>query len=259
MSGSKLRIWYQNPVPFLDAYQGLHDLLKQTLGAMGREGTEIDNKWQKGGYADPTHAFTMAYSALHQALGVRSAQKEGYDAVVIGNSLDIGLREARSITDIIVTGVTESALHVASSLGNRYAFVVIHNGIAQLMDNLVRAYGMGDRLARIAHLGISLSEAASLYGDPEELVRLFSEKASRTIAESGAEVIIPGCTILSSFLNASKIYEIDGVPVIDPVWAGVKMAEVMVDLRKSYGIGVCRASIYRAYPEWEKEIRIDLK
>ena len=75
----------------------------------------------------------------------------------------------------------------------------------------------------------------------------------KDIREDEAEVVIPGCTIVSTMLTSQKVFEIDEVPIIDPVYAGIKMAEVLVDLKKTYGIGVCRASIYAAAAGWEKE------
>ncbi|MFH0813071.1 MAG: aspartate/glutamate racemase family protein, partial [Pseudomonadota bacterium] len=169
---------------------------------------------------------------------------------------DFGLKEARSIVNIPVTGVLESALYVASSLGSTYSIIVVHNQTGQLLANTVKYYGMTGRLARIADMGIPLPEVADTYKNTEKLMSLFNAAAQRTIKEDYAEVIIVGCTILSSLLTANKVHSFDGVPVIDPVWAGIKMAEVLVDVRRNYGIEVCRSSVYGACPDWEKEIPI---
>ena len=256
MAATALKIWYQNPVPLLDEFKGLEILLQQTIREMGRERTEVDLKWLKAGFFNPTFSYTLTYNTLSQTQRIYEAEKEGYDAIVIGNAIDFGLREARSIVSIPVIGVLESALYVASSLGNKYSIVVIHNQTGQFIENTVKQYGMTDRLAKLADLGVTLSEVAALYGDPEKLMGMFKENALKTIKEDNAEVIIAGCTILSSLLTLQKIHSIEGVPVIDPVYAGIKMAEVMVDLQRSYGVGVCRSSIYNTCPDWEKEIPI---
>ena len=85
---------------------------------------------------------------------------------------------------------------------------------------------------------------------------LFNKAAQKTIKEDYAEVIIVGCTILSSLLTANKVHSFEGVPVIDPVWAGIKMAEVLVDVHRKYGIEVCRSSVYGTCPDWEKALTI---
>ena len=108
MDQKGIKIWYQNPVPLLDEFKGLEQLLAQTTKNMGRENTEVEQKWLKEGFFNPTYAYTLTYNTLSQAQTVYAAEKEGYDAVVIGNALDFGLREARSIVKIPVTGVLAS-------------------------------------------------------------------------------------------------------------------------------------------------------
>jgi hypothetical protein len=51
---------------------------------------------------------------------------------------------------------------------------------------------------------------------------------------------------------------LDGVFIIDPVWAGIKMAEVLVNLRRSYGIEVCRSSGYGICADWDRDIPLSL-
>lgn len=254
MSIQGVKIWYQNPVPFLEEFKGLESLIGQTTKGMGREGTQIDQKWLQQGFFNPTFSYTLAYNLLSQTQRIHAAAHEGYDAVVIGNALDFGLREARSIMSIPVAGVLESALYFASSLGHSYAVVVVHNQTGQLLADTVKQYGMTDRLVTIADMGVPLAEVADTYKNVDRLLRLFDEAARNAIHEHHAEVIIAGCTILSSLLTLSKVHAVDSIPVIDPVWAGIKMAEALTDVRRNYGIGVSRASVYGTCPDWEKEI-----
>ena len=48
---------------------------------------------------------------------VHRAVREGFDAFLIGNIADPGLREAREIANIPVLGLCESALHIACMMG----------------------------------------------------------------------------------------------------------------------------------------------
>jgi Asp/Glu/hydantoin racemase len=77
---------------------------------------------------------------------------------------------------------------------------------------------MFDRLLKIADMGVALAEVAQVYQNTERLLSLFCQTAQKTIRETGAEVIIVG-TILSTLVNLQKIYLLDGVPIIDSVWA----------------------------------------
>jgi len=98
-----------------------------------------------------------------------------------------------------------------------------------------------------------------LYDDPDELVGTFKDIARKAVRDDKAEVIVAGCTILGSILTQEKITELDGVPIIDPVWAGIKMLEVLVDLKATFGVGVCRNSIYASAPGWEQDKAIDFQ
>jgi Asp/Glu/hydantoin racemase len=105
-------------------------------------------------------------------------------------------------------------------------------------------YGLTERLASIRGLGVTSEEAMRLYSNPKKLINLLTEKAKIFIKDDGAEVIIPGCTILSTVLSANNCCEINGVPIIDPIAASIKMAEVLVDLRKSCKYQVSRTGLY---------------
>lgn len=238
----------------MDAFKGLEDLLQLTTAKMGRDGTAVSLKWLKQGFFDPTFSYTLSFNVVSQAQRILGAPKEGFDAVVIGNALDFGLREARSVVDIPVAGVTEGALYLASSLGKNYSFVVVHNQTGQFLADLIKQYGMTDRLASIADMGVPLAEVAAVYQNTDRLINLFAETARRTIQNDHAEVVVAGCTILSSLLTMKNIHDVDGVPIVDPVWAGIKMAEILVDLKRAYGIGASRSTVYKACPDWDKEI-----
>ncbi|MFC2046800.1 aspartate/glutamate racemase family protein [Chloroflexota bacterium] len=223
---------------------------------MVREGTTVEVQWLKAGYSEPTYAWTESYNAVEGVKRYYEAWKTGYDGVVIGCMLDPGLVEARSLIDIPVSGALQSSLLIANCLGNKYSVITIHRAIAALQTDKIKRYGLAEKLASIRHTDIRPMEIAALYAKPASLIEMFSELAVKAVREDGAEVIIPGCTCLSTFLTAQNVYEIEKAPIIDPVWAGIKMAEVLVDLKKSYGVVVSRAGIYSAPIQWEKEMPI---
>jgi len=90
-----------------------------------------------------------------------------------------------------------------------------------------------------------------------KLVKLVTDEMARVMRENGAEVFIVGCTVAATVLTMQGVNEVNGAPVIDPIAATIKMAETLVELKRGYGIGVCKASIY--YPPrsgWEQEVPI---
>lgn len=258
MSGKKIKIWYENPVPSSEASKPLKELLQKNISKMVREGTEVDIKFHETGFHDPTFSYTMAYNAIYGMQAAYKAEKKGYDAVVVGCFLDPGLRESRSIVNIPVTGVAESALYVAYSLGSKCSIISINPAVTALLENLVKMYGMENKVVCITDVGFTSRDAIVAYSNPEKLIDIFVKKAQKTIEEYKAEVLIPGCTILSSLLTNQGINIIEDAPLVDPVMAGIKMAEILVDFQRIFGMGVCRRTIYSAYPDWEKEIPIKI-
>ena len=248
-----MKIWLGNPIPPSDGPDAFGDMLKENVKTMGREGTICEVKWLKSGYLSSSHAWTGMYNAIEGVKCYYEAWKTGYDAVVIGCIGDPGLTEARSLIDIPVAGVCQSAVLIASCLGNKFSIIVHNQALVAILTDNIRSYGMIDKLASVRCIDISAIEGLNA---PAKLMSEFSEAVARIADEDEAEVIIPGCTITSSILTANKVHEIEKIPVIDPVWAGIKMAEVLVDLKQTYGTGVCRSGIYSAAAGWEKEIPI---
>lgn len=253
-----MKLAYIQPVQFSEEYKLFDNVVKENFKTMVRVGTEVDVLWLKTGYSEPAYTWLETYNAVEGVKACYRAWKMDYDGVIIGCTQDPGLMEARSIVDIPVAGVTESSVMIASSLGSKFSLVCLLPAEAASIADKIRRYGLTDRLASIRYTELGPEEAGGLYAEPAKLVSVFRESATRAVREDKAEVIIAGCTLLSSILTRQKVHSIDMVPLIDPVWAGIKMAEVLVDLKKAYGVGVCRKSIYAAPVNWEREIPIEL-
>jgi len=183
---------------------------------------------------------------------VMQAERDGCDAVFISCNLDIGLYEARSLVDIPVTATLESAALVAHMMAARYSLITVdhQNGMIQRM--MLRQYGLDGRLASHRPIGI---DANDLYPDrtPEEDVfRVAVDVARRCVEEDGAELIIAGCTHIGSVLSSrmDRTLAAIGVPVLDGMVTGFKMAEMMADACRLTGLpGASRAGYFRHPPE----------
>jgi len=251
-----MRIWVEGPTPYTKKGEFLYDALRKNLKVIARQGTDTELHWPKSGYSDPTYVWTRSYNAIEGVKSVYEAWKKGYDAFVISCMMDPGLAEARSIVDIPVTAGLESAAMVACLLGNKFSIIGLHAPSEPIYADRVNNYGFSARLASIRCAGLTSVEAMDLYAYPEKLINAFSDVALKAIREDGAEAIILGCTAVSSIFTAREVYEIENVPLVNGVVAAVKMAEVMVDLRKAHGMAVCKRSLYAAAANWEKEIPI---
>jgi len=165
---------------------------------------------------------------------VMKAEKEGYDAVFISCNLDIGLYEARSLVGIPVTATLESAALLAYAMGTKYSLITVDDQNGRIQEMILNQYGLEGKLASYRPIGI---DANDLYPErtPEDIVyQKAVEVSKRCVEEDGAEIIIPGCTLIGSVLThrMDRAIETIGVPILDGMTTGFKMAEMMVDLRK---------------------------
>jgi len=252
-----MKLLFIRPVPFAERDRAQDVAMKENIKSMVREGTSVTIGSLRAGYRGVDYSWPRLYNSVEQVKSSYRAWKAGYDGVIVGCFHDPGLIEARSIIDIPVTGVLQSAILIASCLGNRFSVIAVDRVSGAAITERIEKYGLAGKLASIRCLSIGSQEAQEAYADPPRLVSLLTEVATKAVKEDEAEVIIPGCTILSSILTYQGVYEVDGVPIIDPVWAGIKMAEVLVDLKMAYGVGVCRASVYSPFVNWEKTIPIE--
>jgi allantoin racemase len=162
---------------------------------------------------------------------VKWAEKEGYDAVVIGCFYDPGFREAKELVTIPVVPVGMVTMHVAATLGHKFSVIVGRRKWIPRIESNVFMYGLERKLASFRVINFTVPRMAE---EPEKLKGAILEEAKKAIEEDGAEVIVLGCTFESGFMR-----ELVGklrVPVLDPVVTSWKFAEMMADLYRKVGL-----------------------
>ena len=166
---------------------------------------------------------------------VRSAEGQGFDAVIIACFSDPGLDAAREATTIPVLGIQESAMHLAAQLGDRFSvFTTLDRRVPVRHHAALRA-GLERRLASCPVLDLPVLDTVT---DRERVVNLLLRAGRQAVEEDGAEVLILGCAGLGDL--APRVQQILGVPVIDPNAAALKLAESLVDL----GLAHSKARLY---------------
>jgi allantoin racemase len=175
------------------------------------------------------------------------AERQGYDAAVIGCFYDFGLEEGRELTErLVVTAPCESSVLLAASLGHTFSIIVgRRKWIPQMHANVVR-YGLQSRLASFRTIDLWVPQ---YHEDEAETARRFREQARKAVHEDGAEVIILGCTASAGFYR--ELQEELGVPVIDSAIAALKRAEHLVDLRDRFGWSHSKVGGYESPPRQE--------
>jgi len=229
------------------AYDTINADIKQYLEKYKDDGTEVDVLSMPRG---PKHLEYLYYQSIayHEILkAVKKAEKEGYDAAIIGCFDDPALYPAREICEtMFVTGPAESAMQLATTLGGSFSIIVGRDKwISQMREN-VRKYGFADKLASFRSLGLGVLE---FHADPALTVKRMREEIQKAVKEDKAEVIILGCTMEFGFFEQLQVEF--GVPVIDVMLASFKHAEFLVGIKQKMNWFTSKALTFASPPAEE--------
>jgi len=218
-----MRILWINPVG-TDVFDApMLELLQQVK----RPDTSVEVVSLKRG---PHHVEYHYYEALiltEMLHTVKRAEKEGFDAAVIGCFYDPGLREAREITErLVVTAPAEATMLLACSLGHKFSIIVGRDKwIPKMEENVIR-YGLKDRLASFKAVDLGVHD---FQADLKRTKQRLRAAAKEAIQSDRAEVIILGCTAEFGFFR--ELQSELGAPVLDAVVTPFKYAEYLVELK----------------------------
>jgi allantoin racemase len=249
-----MRILYIDPVGVEVVEEGF-----RFLKSHRQAGTELTMIHLPRG---PEHLEYRYYEALVRVdilHLVKQAERDGFDAAVIGCFYDTGLQDAREVAQrMVVVAPCEASTHIASTLGDKFSIIVgRRKWIPQMMENVVR-YGMKERLACFKTVDLGVLE---FHEDEEETARRFREAGREAVERDGAEVLILGCTATYGFYH--ELQEELGVPVIDSMVAAFKTAEFAAELKDRFGWSHSKIGGYESPPPeefapWRLEEQYDL-
>jgi allantoin racemase len=236
------RILYIDPVGVEVVAEG-----KEFLASHKRQGTELTMVTLPRG---PEHLEYRYYEALvlvdilHL---IREAERQGFDAAVIGCFYDVGLQDAREVAErMVVVAPCEACVHIAATLGDKFSIIVgRRKWIPEMMENVVH-YGMKERLASFKSVDLGVLE---FHQDEKETARRFVEVGREAVEQDGAEVLVLGCTATYGFYR--ELQDELGVPVIDPMLASFKTAEFAADLKNQFGWTQSKVGGYESPPPGE--------
>ncbi len=234
---------------------------RKTTELAAETGTTVDVGGLRKAYSGIT-TYEEGYGGIQMALRAHEAEKNGYDAFIIGCSSDMGLKECRALVNIPVVAPTESTVLLASTLGYKFSTINLQPSTNAGMENAIKNTGLISKLASM-RCSPELTHAKTfdmMFGNEKEkqkLTDLLTAEISKAVTEDGAEAVFVTCTVTSSFLTMRGIREVAGAPVLDLYAAALKLAETLVDLKRAYGTAVCKRSIYLGPAAgWEKEVSV---
>lgn len=196
----------------------------------------------------PKTPYLPSAAVFHNQLfqTIIEAENEGFDGVVIGCCADPGLRDAKRLVSIPVTGPFEALAHTAPALGR--LTIIAGRKNSGSWDYLSRVYGLTPYLA-------SVREAPFDHPSPDVSMRLFKEdeaalrhmvltemdravretgieQSRRAVHEDGATVLFFACTLWAGLLE--PVARAVPATVLDPMITPLKYIEHLATVRKHY-------------------------
>lgn len=242
-NGAPMRIWYQSFTDH-DETRAYHDRLSEHLASVARPGTTIE----VAGMSPPArrHRITELRCALDALKNAIRAEREGYDAYILGHFQDSGLWDARSAVEIPVVGLGENAMLHACTLGRKIGLITIHPVHIPYHEDQVLRYGLQQRVVAVAAVESAANDYVNAFGDPKVAKAIAAKytKEIEALAAKGIEVMIPAGGLPSLLFGAELKVSAAPAVVLDSVALAVKAAEMAVDLKRFNGTAPSRASTF---------------
>lgn len=255
-----MKLWYQS-MTNLSRQGDYQRVLTGILNRVKEPDTEIEvhGMTKVGGIGDQFRYLEFC-ETIELFENVHKAIDRGFDAFLIGNIGEPGLRAAREIADFPVLGLCESAVHMACIMGGSFSFVTINDKYTPRIVENVNTYGLQSRFAGAHKMNITrlldLEDGFENAAARERIVGDF-ERAAELGAAAGSEVVIAAGGVVSALLshwgmNTTKV----GVPILDGITNLVKMGEMAVRIRQLTGQFTSKKRIYAPPPlEQIQELR----
>lgn len=230
-----MKIWYQSASSY--GYEPVFDdygrTLEEQCRRIVRPDTEVHIEGIEVMVRDIENLKSLQYYQKIQTLNnLLRAEREGYDAFVMGCTLDVGVDEGKAMVDIPVVGISEASYHLAMMLGHLFAVVTSSSAFFQVFKEQVDRYGLSTKYLQGPYIyPASEEEIALALKDPQPLMEKFKKVAEKAI-EDGASVIIPNPAFIATLVHRSGLTKIQDALVLDTISVAVKTAEMLVDLKK---------------------------
>lgn len=240
-----MKLWYQSLTREGGAWGNYPKALRRVLDKVKAPGTEIEvHGLTKTGGAGDQYRYLEFLETAEVLENVHIAMERGFDAFLIGNICDPGLREAREFASIPVLGLCESSLHLACMMGASFSLVTINAKFTPRIIENVDRYGLKSRMAAVSRMQVErLMDLSAAFEEGEARSRIAAEfdRAARANAEAGAEVVIAAGGVVMALLADADIHEAGGheaaagLPILNGISALVKTGEMAVGLSRVMG------------------------
>jgi allantoin racemase len=220
------RICFLNPFG-TDSYDAL---IRETVSPSLPSDTELEIRHLEDSPANIDYFAPLTLGEVAVMRATIEAERDGFDAMVIGCCYDPGLAAARELTTMPVVGALEASLSMTLFFGHRFALVTDHHKAAPKIENLIRQYGFESNCRAVTAIEWFIDD---MVNDPDAVARDAYARCSETLERERAEVAVIGCTIVAACYERAALagaQELRDLAVINPNLMAVKQAQILAEL-----------------------------
>ena len=237
-----MKILYLMPNNMANTPEGKHTLQEREayLLRWAAPGTEI-RPFDVPGAPEAIETTADEYAAVPPTLERVSelTSKEPWEAIILGCFSDLGVDVLRESLSIPIVGPGEASLLLAASLSRRFSILVSSEAAIPGTDRQVRLLGMEGRVAGIRSLEMPTLEIRK---DPAGCIRAVLAAGRESMSQDRAEALILGCMSMGFLDVAEAVAPELGIPVLNPVVASLKFAELLVGAKLTHFRNVPKAA-----------------
>jgi allantoin racemase len=156
-------------------------------------------------------------------------EREGFDVLIPWCGGDPGVIACREAVKIPVVGPLQSSCVIASTLGYRFGVITPLFKNIKLVEQRIWNLKFHHFLAKVRSVDIPVLE---LRKDLFILLETLTKLIKIMIKEDGADVIVMTC--MGFFGLPEELMKRVPIPIIDPGWAAIKMAETYAHMKLAH-------------------------
>lgn len=183
---------------------------------------------------------------VQSVAGIVAAEREGFDAVLVGHFQDSCLYEARTAVDIPVIGHGEAAMLQATMVGGRIGIISIDPVYIPWHREQIRTYGLESRVVDVRAMTITPDQAVAAADDPDAyavIKQAFVTLAEEMVRESQVDVVMSAGGLFA-LLSAHDTVGVAGALVVNPTLLAVRQAEASLSIARTNGTPVSRGGTF---------------
>lgn len=223
-----VKVVYVVPGPMGRTEEGRTEMERRLtlLRRYAAPGTEMDILDVDDGPASIESLYEEYLSIPNTVEKMIEAEKEGYDAAILGCYGDPGLDAMREVTEqMVVVGPGEAGVMAAAMCGHRFSIITVTTSIINALHHLVEKVGVAKKLVSVRAIETPVLELAK---DRDVTVDKLVEEGRKAIEVDRADTLILGCMSMGFLGVAEEMSEALQVPVINPGKISLKIAEAVV-------------------------------